>query len=77
MTQPATAAVEAREAQPALAPEYFDPTQAARYMNVSARYLQEICLKGDGPPRIALSRKCHRYSRADIDAWMASRAQRG
>lgn len=49
---------------------------AAKLLGVSASYLNQSRLRGDGPAYVKISPTCVRYRRADLDAWVASRTVR-
>lgn len=49
---------------------------AARLLGVSASYLNQSRLRGDGPAYVKISPTCVRYRRGDLDAWVASRTVR-
>lgn len=45
---------------------------AARFLGVSARFLQKHRLAGDGPAHISLGRNVVRYRRSDLKAYAES-----
>jgi hypothetical protein len=45
---------------------------AARYLGISARFLQKHRCDGDGPPFVRISGRCIRYRRRDLTDWSAS-----
>jgi predicted DNA-binding transcriptional regulator AlpA len=47
--------------------------QTAQELKVSERTLEDWRRTGAGPPFIRISRRCVRYRRADIEAWLAER----
>ena len=51
---------------------YMDTPEAAEYLGVSKQYLEGARHSGTGPPFSRLVRRV-KYTRADLDAWMASR----
>jgi len=51
---------------------YMDTPEAAKYLGVSPQYLEGARHRGEGPPYSKLVRRV-KYTRADLDAWMASR----
>lgn len=53
-------------------PVYMTTPEAAAYLSLSKQWLEISRHKGDGPPYIKLGRAV-RYSRADLDDWMAGR----
>ncbi len=50
-----------------------DENQAAEYLGVSARTLQEWRVTGHGPRFAALSARCVRYRLEDLDAFIESK----
>jgi len=53
----------------------LNTAQAARILNVSARYLEMLRVRGGGPVFVTLGRAI-RYRPSDLEAWVASRARR-
>ena len=51
---------------------YMDTPAAAKYLGVSKQYLEGARHRGEGPPYSKLIRRI-KYTRADLDSWMASR----
>ena len=51
---------------------YLNTPEAAKYLGVSKQYLEGARHRGQGPPYSRLVRRI-KYTRADLDAWMASR----
>ena len=51
------------------------PPEAAAHLSVSISYLAKMRLTGQGPRYSKLSPKLVLYSRADLDAWVASRVR--
>lgn len=49
---------------------------AADLLGVSASYLNQSRLRGDGPAFVKISPTCVRYRRGDLDAWVAARTVR-
>jgi excisionase family DNA binding protein len=49
------------------------PTQAARYLGISTRTLQEWRLTGHGPAFFRMTARAVRYRRAALDEWLMSR----
>ena len=52
------------------------PAEVAFLLGVSHRTLEAARLKGGGVPYIRLGRRCIRYRRRDVLAWIASRQRR-
>lgn len=52
--------------------EWLTPTQAARYVQLPARQLQQWRYLKKGPP-YSLAGRAVRYRRADLDAWLIAR----
>ena len=50
---------------------YLDTRQAASHLNVSPQFLEKARHFGDGPQYHALTPRCIRYRRDDLDAWAA------
>jgi hypothetical protein len=53
-------------------PELMDTSETAKYLNVSPASLNAWRANGNGPPFLKVSTLV-RYSRADVDSWLASR----
>jgi len=49
----------------------LDTSAAALYVGLSASTMSKLRLSGNGPVFLKLGRRCL-YSRADLDAWLAS-----
>lgn len=49
---------------------------AADLLGVSASYLNQSRLRGDGPAFVKISPTCVRYRRGDLDDWVAARTVR-
>ena len=49
---------------------------AAKLLGLSASYLNQSRLRGDGPAYVKISPTCVRYRRADLDTWVAGRTVR-
>jgi predicted DNA-binding transcriptional regulator AlpA len=47
--------------------------QVAAMLQVSPRTLEDWRLRGGGPPFVKASRRCVRYPRAQLEAWIDSR----
>lgn len=47
--------------------------QAARFLGLTARFLQKHRQLGDGPAFVRISCRCIRYRRTDLKAWSESR----
>ena len=54
-------------------PTLLNTRQAAAFLAVSARTLQDWRLDRSGPPYIALSDRAIRYRRSDLEAWLKAR----
>lgn len=52
---------------------YMDTKEAAEYLGVSRQFLEKARSRGAGPAYHALTTRCIRYTRADLDAWVAER----
>ena len=50
--------------------------QAAGVLGLSARTLEQLRVKGGGPPHFALGRRAVRYRRSDLDAWLDARRRK-
>ncbi len=48
-------------------------SEAARSLGFSSRTLQTWRSRGGGPPFIRISKRCVRYTQADLTAWIAER----
>lgn len=62
--------------QPVIVPEYLDPDEAAIFLNVPVRTLQNWRCRSDGPPFHRFGNTV-RYTTADLRAWMASHRHEG
>jgi excisionase family DNA binding protein len=49
--------------------------EAAKFLRLPPRTLETWRVRGGGPRYIKISRRSVRYRRADLDAWVASRAR--
>ena len=49
--------------------------QTAELLGVATITLAQWRARGDGPPHFKVGRRHVRYRRADVDAWMATRAR--
>lgn len=47
--------------------------RVATMLSVSPRALEAWRIRGEGPAFIRISKRCIRYRRADVEAWLASR----
>lgn len=47
--------------------------RVAAMLSVSPRALEAWRMRGDGPPFFRISKRCVRYRRHDVEAWLASR----
>jgi hypothetical protein len=63
-------------ADAASAEHLLDEIQAARLLRLSRRTLQGWRFKGGGPPFVRLSRRCIRYRRGDLQAFVVQRMRR-
>lgn len=57
-------------------PAYFKPAEAATYLRISLSLLNRLRREGKGPSysKLGDGKTCAiRYSRADLDGWMALR----
>ena len=52
---------------------YFDTKEAAAHLGVSRQFLEKLRHTGGGPEYIHVTKRCIRYERAVLDAWMAGR----
>jgi len=50
-----------------------DEKEAANYISVSRRTMQNWRYRGGGPPYIRISHRCVRYLKVDLDAWLEER----
>ena len=50
-------------------------SELARWLGVSIQWLEIGRSKGYGPPYTKLSKKCIRYRRGDVKAWLEERAR--
>jgi excisionase family DNA binding protein len=55
---------------------YLTIDELARELRVSAKTLERMRARGDGPPALKLGRKRLLYSRAAISRWLRSRQER-
>ena len=51
----------------------YNEAQTARLLGLSRKTLQKFRLTGEGPHFIRVSKRCIRYTLADIVAWQAAR----
>jgi excisionase family DNA binding protein len=52
------------------ADEVLREGQAANYLGVSRRWMQDRRIDGNGPPFIRLTARSIRYKRNDLDTWL-------
>lgn len=52
----------------------LDAKSLARYLRVSTRTLENMLLRGEGPPYLRLGRQ-RRWRSADVEAWLLDRAE--
>ncbi|NVE95889.1 helix-turn-helix domain-containing protein [Altererythrobacter lutimaris] len=55
-----------------VAPNYLSPSDAAKYLGLSAKLLEAWRHRGEGPPYTKMDRAV-RYRRADLDEFMGAR----
>jgi predicted DNA-binding transcriptional regulator AlpA len=48
--------------------------EAAKFLNISPRTLENWRRKGTGPRYVSYSNRCLRYSESDLADWLAARA---
>lgn len=48
---------------------------AADYLKLTARFLQERRMRGDGPAFVRISQRCIRYRFSDLEKWIAERVR--
>ncbi|MBI1821140.1 MAG: helix-turn-helix domain-containing protein [Nitrospirae bacterium] len=53
--------------------ELMSETEAAKFLNITPRCLQNWRLRGGGPQFIRYSRRCIRYRKVDLEVWLESR----
>jgi excisionase family DNA binding protein len=53
----------------------LDAKSLASYLSVSTRTLENMLLRGDGPPYVRLGRQ-RRWRPVDVEAWLQERAER-
>ena len=51
------------------------PAKAAEILNISPRTLENWRRKGLGPPHIAYSSRCIRYSERELRGWLVGKAK--
>ena len=51
----------------------LNTAEAAAYVRMAESTMEKLRVSGGGPRFARLSRKCVRYTVADLDAWLASR----
>ncbi|HET6331057.1 MAG TPA: helix-turn-helix domain-containing protein [Holophagaceae bacterium] len=59
-----------------LEPGFFTTPQAARFIGLSARYLEILRRQGGGPRYVRISSRRCLYARAELVAWMQARTFR-
>ncbi len=52
---------------------YLNTTEAAAHLGVSRQFLEKLRHTGGGAEYIRVTKRCIRYERAALDAWMAAR----
>jgi predicted DNA-binding transcriptional regulator AlpA len=60
---------------PELAPIVLSEKQAGKHVNLAARTMQAMRLKGDGPPYVALTSRRVGYLVSDLEAWARQRSR--
>ncbi len=50
--------------------QVFIEKEAADYVRLTPRALQNYRYKGGGPAFIRISKRCIRYRKSDLDAWL-------
>jgi hypothetical protein len=55
----------------------FTYEQAADYLNISLRQLQELVIAKRGPDKVDFAHRTKRFRKCDLDSWTASRVRRG
>lgn len=53
--------------------ELLSRDQIEQQYGLTRRWLELAAWRGDGPPMIKISRRCVRYRRGDVDAWLDAR----
>ena len=53
--------------------ELIREEEAARYVGLKVRFLQDRRIRGGGPKYISVSSRCIRYRRIDLRAWSEAR----
>lgn len=60
-------------------PDYWEAlipeAEAARFLGVSVRAMQNWRVRGGGPPFVRISGRCIRYRRRDLAAWSEAKRQ--
>lgn len=52
----------------------FDTMQCAAYTGLAAAYLEKLRCIGSGPRFLKYGRRAVRYTKQDVDVWMAAHA---
>ena len=50
--------------------------QVAAILSLSPRTLEQLRVKGGGPPYFALGKRAVRYRRSDVDSWLDARQRK-
>ena len=58
--------------QPSHWSPWFTPKDAAAYLSMSLRGLEDMRARGEGPKFAKVGSRLVRYHRADLDAWLQS-----
>jgi len=53
--------------------QLMNQDQAASYLGLSPRTLEQWRLKGGGPAFVRMSQRCVRYRQVALDAWLQAR----
>jgi predicted DNA-binding transcriptional regulator AlpA len=64
--------VVARVKDELVTPEWLTPAQAGAYCGMTARSLEDLRYRKQGPAFSKVGERIVRYRRADIDAWLLS-----
>jgi excisionase family DNA binding protein len=56
--------------------ELIDISELASYLGVSIRTVRRMAERYDFPVRYRISTRCVRWRRSEVDAWLATRAER-
>lgn len=53
---------------------WLSSQECARYLGFSEQHLCGLVRDGTAPPSVMLSKRARRFARADVDAWIRSKA---